>query len=277
MDRGGCRLNGGQGGESGGLSSGAGGGMITLEDLESFSEDQQSDSGNGSLEEGETMADDEQERLLHYWQDVARGHQVEVPRDMAGPIQQLTTNNDGTQDRQPVPSTLIIRKEKCGTVLYEKRHYEKAYWACITIQEETYEQSICHGFMKLMRYICQQNSSGSYLGMTIPIVTVVRTDEAHTALSQAVTVAYYLPPEFQGQPPQPFDGDIIIEEWPATIIYARAFSGATNEQTILNEINVLADILESPGIFLSDSFIVASYSSPADANRRNEIWFLERP
>uniref|UniRef100_A0A3B3R5H8 Heme-binding protein soul3 n=1 Tax=Paramormyrops kingsleyae TaxID=1676925 RepID=A0A3B3R5H8_9TELE len=221
--------------------------------------------------------EEDQERLLHYWQDVARGHQVEVPRDMAGPIQQLTTNNDGTQDRQPVPSTLIIRKEKCGTVLYEKRHYEKAYWACITIQEETYEQSICHGFMKLMRYICQQNSSGSYLGMTIPIVTVVRTDEAHTALSQAVTVAYYLPPEFQGQPPQPFDGDIIIEEWPATIIYARAFSGATNEQTILNEINVLADILESPGIFLSDSFIVASYSSPADANRRNEIWFLERP
>lgn len=84
MDRGGCRLNGGQGGESGGPSSGAGGGMITLEDLESFSEDQQSDSANGSLEEGETMADDEQERLLHYWQDVARGHQVEVPRGKTG-------------------------------------------------------------------------------------------------------------------------------------------------------------------------------------------------
>lgn len=51
-------------------------GMITLEDLESFSEDQQSDSGNGSLEEeGEMM---EESRLLHYWQDVARGHQVEV-------------------------------------------------------------------------------------------------------------------------------------------------------------------------------------------------------
>lgn len=56
----------------------------------------------------------------------------------------------------------------------------------------------------------------------------------------------------------------------------RAFSGATNEHVLLNEINTLADILESPGIFLRDSFMVASYSSPADANRRNEIWFLER-
>lgn len=67
------------------MSGGAGGGrigpnqpeMITLEDLESL-EDQQSDSGNGSLEEeAETMGEDD-ERLLRYWQDVARGHQVEV-------------------------------------------------------------------------------------------------------------------------------------------------------------------------------------------------------
>lgn len=80
MDRGGCQMNGGGGGGGG---SGGGGpdrhGMITLEDLESFSEDQHSDSGNGSLEEeGENMEQDD-DRLLHYWQDVARGHQVEVP------------------------------------------------------------------------------------------------------------------------------------------------------------------------------------------------------
>lgn len=72
---------GGGGGGGGGGDDGSGPdrqGMITLEDLESFSEDQLSDSGNGSLEEeGETMEEDD-DRLLHYWQDVARGHQVEV-------------------------------------------------------------------------------------------------------------------------------------------------------------------------------------------------------
>lgn len=85
MDQGGCPLNGGGGGERPSTEDNRTGmgpqyGMITLEDLESFSEDQLSDSGNGSLEEGETMEDDEdQNRLLHYWQDVARGHRVDVP------------------------------------------------------------------------------------------------------------------------------------------------------------------------------------------------------
>lgn len=65
------------------MSGGGGGGgperpeMITLEDLESFTEDRLSDSENGSLEE-EAEVMEEDDRLLHYWQDVARGHQVEV-------------------------------------------------------------------------------------------------------------------------------------------------------------------------------------------------------
>lgn len=71
-------MNGGGGGRVGDDRETDRGGMITLEDLESFAEDQLSDSGNGSLEEeGEGMEEDD-DRLLHYWQDVARGHQVEV-------------------------------------------------------------------------------------------------------------------------------------------------------------------------------------------------------
>uniref|UniRef100_A0AAY5ESC9 Heme-binding protein soul3 n=1 Tax=Electrophorus electricus TaxID=8005 RepID=A0AAY5ESC9_ELEEL len=196
---------------------------------------------------------------------------------MAEPIQQLTTNNNGTHNRETVPFTLISRKEKCGDVLYEKRNYKKAYWACITVKEETYEQSICYGFMRIMRYICQQNSLGSYLGMTLPIVTVLRTNEMHTTLSGAVTVAYYLPSQHQAQPPQPYDTGVVIEQWPATIVYTRAFTGATNETIILNEINILAELLDSPELYVTDSFIVASYTNPAAANRENEMWFFKRP
>ncbi|XP_055718558.1 heme-binding protein 1-like [Salvelinus fontinalis] len=280
METGNCRMNGGGGLDGiGGGGDDSSNGMITLEDLESFSEDQLSDSGTGSLEEaGETIEDEEQQdRLLRYWQDAARGHQVEVPRDMAEPIQQITSNNNGQHDREQVPFTLITRKEKCGDVLYEKRHYEKAHWACITVHEDTYEQSICYGFMKLMRYICQQNSSGSYLGMTIPILTVIRTDQNHSVLSRDVTVAYYLPTEYQVQPPLPSDTEISIEEWPATIVYTRSFTGATNEVTIINEISTMAEMLDSPATHVNDSFIVAGYTNPAVANRQNEIWFLERP
>lgn len=62
---------------------------------------------------------------------------------------------------------------------------------------------------------------GDYLGMTLPIVTVVRTDENHSVISHDVTVAYYLPTEHQAQPPQPQDSEIIIEIWPATVVYTR--------------------------------------------------------
>ncbi|XP_010877844.2 heme-binding protein soul3 [Esox lucius] len=281
MERSNCRMNGG-GGLDGIGSAGDGEstyGRITLEDLESFTEDQQSDSDTGSMEEeGQMMEDDEQQdRLLRYWQDAARGHQVEVPRDMAEPIHQLTSNDEGRHSREHVPFTLITRKEKCGDVLYEKRHYEKAYWACITVRQDTYEQSICYGFMRLMKYICQQNSSGGYLGLTIPILTIIRTDESRSILSRDVTVAYFLSTEHQAQPPLPSDTDIRLEEWPATNVYTRAFAGATNEVTIINQINIMAEVLDSLAGHVNDSFIVAGYTNPAAANRQNEIWFLERP
>lgn len=141
--------------------------------------------------------------------------------------------------------------------------------------------------------------------MTIPIVTVVRTDEQNTTLSRAVTVAYYLPTVHQNDPPQPHDPEIVIEQWPATIVYTRweriikqsgndftfnmihvtsthtcdfrAFTGATNELSIIHEISSLAEALDSPALCVNDSFIVAGYTNPAAANRQNEIWFLERP
>ncbi|XP_062864095.1 heme-binding protein soul3 [Trichomycterus rosablanca] len=278
MDAGGCQMNGGGGGGAGDTQgSGPEHGLITLEDLDSFAENQRSDSEAGSLEETDMTDDDEQERLLRYWQDVARGHRVEVPRDMAEPIQQLTTNNNGTHQRETVPFTLITRKEKCGDVLYEKRRYDKAHWACITVEEETYEQSFCYGFMKIMKYICQQNSLGSYLGMTIPILTVVRPEGTNTGLSRVVTVAYFLPSNHQAQPPTPHDPGITTEVWPATTVYSRAFTGTTNETTLISQINTLAELLDSPGLYVSDSFIMAGYSNPAAALRNNEMWFIERP
>lgn len=57
------------------MNGGGGGDVITLEDLESVSEEQLSD----SPEEDQEQEEEDQGRLLRYWRDVARGHQVEVP------------------------------------------------------------------------------------------------------------------------------------------------------------------------------------------------------
>lgn len=58
--------------------------------------------------------------------------------------------------------------------------------------------------------------------MTLPIVTVVRTDETRSVMSRDVTVAYFLPTELQAQPPRPSDSEILIEIWPATTVYTRS-------------------------------------------------------
>lgn len=57
----------------------------------------------------------------------------------------------------------------------------------------------------------------------------------------------------------------------------RAFTGPTNEVTIINQINAMAELLDAPGLCILDSFIVAGYTNPAHRNRQNEIWFLQRP
>lgn len=63
--------------------------MITLEDLDGMAQESPDSAyhSNGSSleEEAERMEDEEQERLLSYWQSVGRGHQVDVPRGKSRP------------------------------------------------------------------------------------------------------------------------------------------------------------------------------------------------
>ncbi|XP_072424561.1 heme-binding protein soul3 isoform X3 [Chiloscyllium punctatum] len=212
MERQGCRF---------GSSDGAGRFLLSLQDLNSLTEDENLDlasSDNGNDENSEHEIEQEEDNLLGYWQNIGRGHQVVVPRDMAEPIQQMSRNNR-SHDRELVPFKTTGHKRKAEELLYEKRQYEKAKWACVKQNESSYEQSTCLGFMKLMKYICQQNSAGLFLGMTLPVVTIVHTNQTRTELQPEVTIAYYLPAQFQNETPQPFDAEIAIEEWPAHTIY----------------------------------------------------------
>ncbi|CAL8313164.1 unnamed protein product [Lota lota] len=271
MDRESCSINNGEGN----LRHGPGLGFITLEDFDSLTDENvESDMTRSEVFNGGTeIAEDENEdRLLNHWQNIGRGHQINVPREMAQPIQLLTNS----PNREQIPFTLVARKEHGDGVLCEKRVIEKACWACITVMEDTYEKSICAGFMSIMRYICQQNTLGRYLGMTVPIVTIVRTDDALSNLSRDVQLAYFLPSHLQDHPPLPTDPEITLETWPTMVLHSRAFTGPTNEDTILHEIRAFAEILASPNLPVSNTFVLAGYTSIAATHRHNEVWFLER-
>uniref|UniRef100_A0A672UMQ0 Uncharacterized protein n=1 Tax=Strigops habroptila TaxID=2489341 RepID=A0A672UMQ0_STRHB len=75
---------------------------ITLEDLEGLGEEAGDGDSDGDDEE-------ERERLFAHWEAVASTHRVTLPRDMAGPIAQMTRHG---QAREPVPYVTLPRREE---------------------------------------------------------------------------------------------------------------------------------------------------------------------
>ncbi|XP_039573048.1 heme-binding protein 1-like isoform X1 [Passer montanus] len=169
-----------------------------------------------------------------------------------------------------------IRNILCEEAAYEERQYPAGKWACVTMGEPMYEQSISMSFMKLMRYICKENSVGCYLGMTVPVLNEIHLTKEGTELEREVLTAYYLPGQFQQNPPVPMDPEIHITERAPLRVITRVFYGMTTEETILREISLFWELLGSTDMVLQGTYIVASYENPSIPQRRNEIWFICR-
>lgn len=244
--------------------------LISLEDLDGLDDEQLDDD---ITDNPEPMDEENSDRLLAYWQEVGRGHQVSVPPEMTGPIQEMTRNS---QQREPLPFTPVSHHEKMGEVAYEERVYPAGKWACVTRAEDLYEQSISWAFMKLMRFICKENSAGRYLGMTVPVVSSVRMMEDKNTFGKDVQTAFFLPAEFQSDPPTPTDPDITIVHREPIRVITRAFVGTTNEETVLRQVHQLWEILGVRDDVRTDTFMVAVYENPGVPRRRNEIWFITR-
>ncbi|KAM7061527.1 heme-binding protein 1-like [Acridotheres tristis] len=239
---------------------------ITLEDLERLGEEPAAADRDGGDSE-----DDQEARLFAHWEAVASTHRVSLPRDMAGPIAQMVRHS---QAREPVPYVFLSQHGKCEEVAYEERRYPAGKWACVTMGEPMYEQSISMSFMKLMRYICKENSVGCHLGMTIPVLNEIHLTKEGTELEREVLTAYYLPGVFQQNPPVPMDPEIHITERAPLRVVTRVFYGMTTEETILREISLFWELLGSTDMVLRETYIVASYENPSIPQRRNEIWFI---
>ncbi|XP_003972296.2 heme-binding protein soul4 isoform X2 [Takifugu rubripes] len=215
----------------------------------------------------------EDDQLLSHWQAVASTHQVSVPQEMTGPIHEMTHNR---QQREQLHFALVSRHEKVGEVLYEERVYPAGYWACVTRGEDLYEQSISMAFMKLMRFICKENSAGRYLGMTVPVVSHIHMMDNGVTFKKDVQTAFFLPAHFQTDPPRPVDPDITIVHREPIRVVARTFFGTTTEETVGHQISLLWEIVGVADEFCTDAYMVAVYENPGVVRRRNEIWLIRR-
>uniref|UniRef100_A0A8C7Y9Z2 Heme-binding protein soul4 n=1 Tax=Oryzias sinensis TaxID=183150 RepID=A0A8C7Y9Z2_9TELE len=163
-----------------------------------------------------------------------------------------------------------------GEVQFEERVYPAGFWACVTRKEDLYEQSISMGFMKLMRFICKENSAGHYLGMTVPVVNAIRMLEDGSSFHKEVETAMFLPSSLQSSPPQASDPDIAIVHRGQIRVIARQFLGTTTEVTVGRQIRLLWENLSLDDQFHRDHYMVAVYENPGVPQRRNEIWFIRR-
>ncbi|KAJ8264219.1 hypothetical protein GJAV_G00146630 [Gymnothorax javanicus] len=243
--------------------------LISIEDLAGLDDEQLDDD---ITDNPEPMDDVEEERLYAHWQSVASTHQVSVPREMSGPIQEMTRQN---QQQERIPFTTVSEHAKMGEVLFEERMYPAGKWACVTQQEKLYEQSISMAFMKIMRYICRENSKGRFLGMTIPVVSEIHVLEDGSFAKDVLTM-YYLPAEFQDAPPEPTDPEILIVHREPLNVITRTFFGTTTEETISRQIRLLWELLPEPDSLRRDVYMVAVYQNPGVPCRQNEIWFIRR-
>uniref|UniRef100_A0A8B9SVM1 Heme-binding protein 1 n=1 Tax=Anas platyrhynchos TaxID=8839 RepID=A0A8B9SVM1_ANAPL len=148
---------------------------------------------------------------------------------------------------------------QCEEAAYEERHYPAGKWACVTKGEPLYEQSISLSFMKLMRYICKENSVGRYLGMTVPVLNEIHLNEEGTELEREVLTVTPM-----------------LATFPGLVVAPRVFYGITTEETILREIGLFWELLGSTDAVLRETYIVATYQNPSVPQRRNEIWFIRR-
>ncbi|XP_063058963.1 heme-binding protein soul4 [Engraulis encrasicolus] len=245
--------------------------LITVEDLAELDDEQLDDDITDNSEPMEEEENDD--RLLAHWRSVGRQHQVSVPTEMRGPISEMTQRNQEVE-REQVPYNVVSRREKMGEVLFEERVYPPGKWACITKSEKMYEQSISMAFMKIMRFICKESSVGRYLGMTVPVVAEFQLTETGTEFKKDVVTAYYLPAQFQNNPPQPTDNEISISHRDSIRVISRVFYGTTTEETIQREIQLLWELLGDAQGVQRHTYMVATYENPGVPGRRNEIWFI---
>ncbi|XP_028294021.1 heme-binding protein soul4 [Gouania willdenowi] len=242
--------------------------LISLEDLDGLDEDQLDDD---ITHNPEPMDEEDSDRLLTHWQAVGRTHHVSVPPEMTGPIQEMTRNR---QQREPLPYALISRHEKMGEVRYEERVYPAGYWACVSRSEGLYEQSISNGFMNLMRFICKENSSGVYLGMTVPVLSDVKIASDGVSFLKEVETCFFLPAALQSCPPHSPQSDVAIVHRQPIRIVASTFYGTTTEETIGRQIGLMWEQVGPDAALRTDRYIVAVYENPGIPQRRNELWFL---
>ena len=157
---------------------------------------------------------------------------------------------------------------------YEKRRYVEGVWASTRVETYLYAVASPMGFRRLFDYIDEGNELGLKIPMTSP-VKIHMEPSCGAFCKQNFTVSFFMPKDWQDDPPKPLSSDIFIETTEAVTVYVKSAGGyRMDDITVANMAHSLAEDLEADGKqFDADSFVFAGYDPPFRLrHRHNEVW-----
>ena len=157
---------------------------------------------------------------------------------------------------------------------YEKRRYVEGVWASTRVETYLYAVASPMGFRRLFDYIDEGNELGLKIPMTSP-VKIHMEPSCGAFCKQNFTVSFFMPKDWQDDPPKPLSSDVFIETTEATTVYVKSAGGfRMDDITVANMAHSLAEDLEADGKqFDADSFVFAGYDPPFRLrHRHNEVW-----
>lgn len=146
---------------------------------------------------------------------------------------------------------------------YEKRRYVGGTWASTMVETYLYAVASPRGFKRLFNYI----DEGNLLGVKIPMTSPVRVrmqPSCGAFCKQNFTVSFFLPKEYQSNPPPPLDDDVFIEKDPPATFYVKSSGGfKVDDISVAHMANSLAQKLDEDGKHYDASdWFVAGYDPP---------------
>ena len=77
-------------------------------------------------------------------------------------------------------------------------------------------------FLKLFRYIAGVNSEAQEIEMTVPVISKLAPGADNKMTKE---MCFYITKEFQENPPQPIDKDVVIKKSSERVVFVKKFGG----------------------------------------------------
>lgn len=165
---------------------------------------------------------------------------------------------------------------------FEIRLYRPSTWITTPVEDISFSKATQIGFHKLFQYIQGANINNSRVEMTTPVLTGI-VPSAGPFCSSAFAVRFYVPSEFENNPPMPLlDSDLSVESWKEKCVAVRGFSGFAKDTNVAQEAALLeSSLAKTPWANVTDrepkdgedAYTIAQYSSPFKIlGRVNEVW-----